>query len=347
MKKYWWLVIAILFATVFYLRTLDLSINYQEEKPNVDYALQDQGNIQLFFCPRENCEQAFVEFLNSAQKSIHCALYEINLPSVQQTLLEKQKVMDVKVVTDDDYFHEFNYSFVKKDSYGLMHNKFCIIDGVKFSSGSMNPTDNCAHKNNNNLLLVNSKVLAQNYEDEFQEMWNGTFKKGNPVQNPVVKLGNITIKNYFCPEDHCAQRVEDELKKAQQSIYFMTFSFTHDGIGNILLLKNLENISMKGVMETTQVTKDSEFLRLSQAGITVLKDGNKHNMHHKVFVIDQETVVTGSFNPTGGGDKSNDENVLIIRDPVLAKRYLEEFQYVWKEAVNKTGNESTSAFIFD
>lgn len=292
----------------------------------------DEGDIQVYFCPRDDCETALVNFLDSAQQSIHCAFFEVNLPSIQEKLVEKSKKMDVKIVTDNQYLKKFNHSFVKEDSWGLMHNKFCIIDNKKVSAGSMNPTNNCAHKNNNNLLLINSSVLAWNYEDEFQEMWNGTFKKGNKVLNPSLQIGNVFVKNYFCPEDECAEQVKEELKKAERSIQFMTFSFTHDGIANIILLKKLDNLTITGVMEARQISKYSEYDKLRYQNIDVLKDGNKNNMHHKVFIIDQETVITGSFNPTGGGDENNDENILIIKDKGIAKLYLDEFDRVYAEA---------------
>ncbi|MBW2972476.1 hypothetical protein KY359_05560, partial [Candidatus Woesearchaeota archaeon] len=63
-------------------------------------------------------------------------------------------------------------------------------------------------------------------------------------------------------------------------------------------------------------------------------DGNKANMHHKVFVIDNKTVVTGSFNPTSNADTKNDENVLIIHDPEVAQKFSEEWERVWEEAGN-------------
>ena len=292
--------------------------------------LQDSGNLSLYFCPREDCETQFVQFLDTAQHSLHCALYEIDLPSVQQKLLAKTQVIEVQVVTDDDYLQEFNHSFVKADSFGLMHNKFCIIDGEKVSTGSMNPTDNDAHKNNNNLLLISSKALAANYEDEFQEMWNGQFKKGNLVLNPQIRLGNINVENYFCPEDHCADEVKKELQQAKHSIDFMTFSFTHDGIGHILLLKSLENVTIRGVMEAKGMTKDSQYQVLHyQLGEMVVKDANPRNMHHKVFIIDNETVVTGSFNPTAGGNQRNDENILIIHEREIARRFADEFNRLY------------------
>lgn len=55
-------------------------------------------------------------------------------------------------------------------------------------------------------------------------------------------------------------------------------------------------------------------------------------MHHKVFIIDGKTVVTGSFNPTAGGNTRNDENILIIEDEEIAELFLEEFDKVRKEA---------------
>ena len=53
----------------------------------------------------------------------------------------------------------------------------------------MNPTDNDAHKNNNNVLFIDSQIIAQNYEDEFQELWAGTFKKGAPRKRTENKIG--------------------------------------------------------------------------------------------------------------------------------------------------------------
>ena len=296
-----------------------------------DPYLQDEGTIDLYFCPHQDCEEALVSFLDSAEHSIHCALFDIGLPAVQDTLLEKSKQLEVQVVTDNDYLKKFNHPFVKADSYGLMHNKFCVIDGIKISTGSMNPTNNDAHKNNNNLLLIESVLIAKNYEDEFQEMWQGNFKKGSPVENPKIKLNQIRVETYFCPEDACAEKVRAELQKAENSIHFMTFSFTHEGIANILLLKNLDGLDVQGIMEVRQISEHSQFNRLLQNGVDVRKDGNKNNLHHKVFIIDEKIVVTGSFNPSANGDQRNDENIIIIENEEIARKFVEEFERVYAE----------------
>ena len=293
---------------------------------------RDQGNISIFFCPQDNCSARLVQFINSAEETISCAFYDLGLEAVKEKLLEKEKEIQVRIVMDNDYIKKFNHSFVRTDSWGLMHNKFCIADGKKVFSGSFNPTDNGAYKNNNNMLIIESKVIAGNYQDEFEEMWSGIFKKGKPVSNPVVELSGTVVETYFCPEDRCAEQVKKELNKAVREIYFMTFSFTHDGIANILLIKHKEGVLVRGVMEARQISEHSKFAVLSYQQVDVLKDANPNSMHHKVFIVDNQTVVTGSFNPSKGGDERNDENLLIIHDEKIAAKYLDEFEKVYREA---------------
>ncbi len=48
--------------------------------------------------------------------------------------------------------------------------------------------------------------------------------------------------------------------------------------------------------------------------------------HNKVMVVDGETVITGSFNFTKAAEENNAENLLVIRDKKLAKRYAENWQ---------------------
>jgi len=112
----------------------------------------------------------------------------------------------------------------------------------------------------------------------------------------------------------------------------MTFSFTDKEIANIMLLKKLDNVSISGVMEARQVTKYSVYKLLKFQDVDVVKDGNKQNMHHKVFIVDNSTVITGSYNPTGNGNKGNDENVLIITDEKIAEKFMGEYELVREAA---------------
>lgn len=55
-------------------------------------------------------------------------------------------------------------------------------------------------------------------------------------------------------------------------------------------------------------------------------------MHHKVFILDRETVIFGSFNFTNSANDENDENIVIVKDPALAAQFAAEFAAVWREA---------------
>ncbi|MBR9683817.1 hypothetical protein GOV03_04735 [Candidatus Woesearchaeota archaeon] len=296
------------------------------EVPTVD----NSGSIAVYFCPQDDCAGKLVDFLDSAVESIDCAFYDLGLESVKDKLLEKHKEgVSVRVVIDNSHFDEFEYDFVKKDGWGLQHNKFCVVDNEKLFAGSMNPTENGAFKNDNNILFIENGALVENYLAEFEEMWGGEFKDGAKVLNPEVWIGDILIENYFCPEDSCAERVKEELNGATESIYFMTFSFTHNGIANVLLLKNLAGVDVKGVFENRGSGTEYSKFTVLEYQTDVIKDVNPNTMHHKVFIIDGKTVITGSMNPTKGGDEKNDENVLIIHDIGIAKLFLEEFEMVY------------------
>ncbi len=283
---------------------------------------------EVYFCPGENCSSVLEDKISDAEESVHCALYDLDLPELIEALEKKSKTLDVKLVVDNDNFEQVEHlSFARQDtSSQLSHNKFCVIDGQIVTTGSFNPTFNGNYRNNNNLAVFYSRYLAENYEDEFDELWGGVFGRGEDVRYPQIIINNKTMENYFCPEDRCAQQVIEEINNAKESIHFMTFSFTHDGIGDAIIQRSRsDGIEVKGVFEKTQNNAYNEYQKMLDAGMDVMWDHNPYKMHHKVFIIDNETVITGSFNPTKNGNENNDENMLIIHDKDIAKNFLEEF----------------------
>ncbi len=301
--------------------------------------LQDSGTLEVYFCPRDLCEEHLLGFLVQARVSIHCAFYNLNLDAVRKKLEQKAEeessAVEVQLVFDDSSSQQVSSSaFATRsdDSSALMHNKFCVVDGKKVLTGSMNPTAADAQKNFNNLLIIDAPLLAQNYEEEFQELWQGEFHGGEKTLNSHLRIGDVALENYFCPEDNCAARVLEELQKAERSIYFMVFSFTHQGIAHELLLQRQEMVQIQGIMDQQQAAQQhSVFPLLQYQGVDVLKEDFPVSLHHKVFIVDEKTVITSSFNPTKSGDSRNDENLLIIHDSEIAHLFLAEFHGLWKE----------------
>ena len=285
--------------------------NYVNEKVNMTPI--------IYFSSNTNLTEIMLEyFLNSNE--IKCAFYDLKSDIIKNELLKK----DAIVVIEDDNEHD---EFLSKYSYGKMHNKFCLLDNNLIITGSANPTKRGYEKNNNNIIVLQSKYLTKNYLDEFEELYNGIHGKGKHVESKNVLLNDhIDIQNLFCPEDFCKKTVLKELDKSKNSIYFMTFSFTDKDIADKLIQKNNNNITVFGLVEKNRKNMRYEkYNYLIESGVNVITDKNKYNMHHKVFIIDNEIVIAGSYNPSKSGDESNDENIVIIKDEAIARQYLDEF----------------------
>ncbi len=311
--------ILVLFAALamyaFYIQNNEKTITAQ----TVESPIDENSEVSIYFCPQDNCAGKMIEQINSANKTVHCAFFDLNINEVIDSL--KNSKAEVEVVIDGQNYVKLPFAKAENKT-PYMHNKFCIFDDKTVLTGSFNPTITDNDKNNNNVLIIKSAAIAKNYEAEFDELWNGIFGAGEKTKNP--KVGNI--ETYFCPEDWCTNHILEYLGNATSSIYFMTFSFTSDPIGDMLVKKKNEGVEIKGLFDKTQAGSEySEYEKLENASIKVMKDANPYLMHHKVFIIDNQTVITGSFNPSKNAEMYNDENVVIIKDRQIAERYVEEF----------------------
>lgn len=61
---------------------------------------------------------------------------------------------------------------------------------------------------------------------------------------------------------------------------------------------------------------------LVHSGIKTYNDASHAIAHNKVMIIDNQFIVTGSFNFSIAAEEANAENVLIMQDVDLAARFL-------------------------
>jgi phosphatidylserine/phosphatidylglycerophosphate/cardiolipin synthase-like enzyme len=157
---------------------------------------------------------------------------------------------------------------------------------------------------------------------------------GATAPYPPLTINGNQVEIYFSPDNGVTKQIVDLVGRAQDSIYFLAYSFTSDDIGAAIIRRAQEGVRVAGVMDADQVLSNqgTEYDKFMQAGLDVRKDGNEGLMHHKVIIIDQRIVITGSYNFTNSAETQNDENVVIIFSPVIAAKYLEEFQKVYKQA---------------
>ncbi|MDA3855922.1 MAG: phospholipase D-like domain-containing protein [Candidatus Woesearchaeota archaeon] len=355
-KKFLKLIIVVLLLILGYNNQSFISeINYYYEdtfedeifQQNIYYNLQEISDekIEVLFCPSNECYEIFETSFDNAKFEIKCAFYELDELNLSEILSEKSEDdVEISLIIDNDYLLEDSikelsntkvkvYSDVNRGTRynNYMHDKFCIIDDEILITGSTNPTTNGFFKNNNNLIVLNSKSLATNYENEFDQMSNNVFgdnKKSFLEFNNITIIENenkYIISSYMCPQDNCGDEIIDILNSAKEEIFFATFAITHNDISNKLIGKSIEGLNVSGLIEKRNFNlKGSDAKNLSSY-FTLYNDTSKGNMHHKFFVVDERIVITGSMNPSASGDDYNDENVLIIENERIAKLYKEEY----------------------
>ncbi len=288
-------------------------------------------------------DEALAEAIDAARISVDVAIYDLNLWSIRDALISAhRRGVDVRMVTDSDNMDEQEVQEIKQAGIevlgdrheSLMHDKFVVIDRLEVWTGSMNFTTGGGYTDNNNLIRLRSTKLAEDFTQEFEQMFLddhfGT-EKSSKTPNPTVIVNDSSIEIYFSPEDGTLEHILSAVNGAQESIYFLAYSFTSDELAQALIQRANAGVTVRGVFDKDQYHSNTgtEFDTLQGAGIDVWLDGNPRLMHHKVIIIDQQIVITGSYNFSNNAEHNNDENTLIIHNQDIAAQYLKEFQQIY------------------
>ena len=88
----------------------------------------------------------------------------------------------VRIITDDEKCEDKGSDVYRLWEAGLdvktdssvnhMHNKFAIIDNAIILTGSYNWTVSASSKNQENILIMESKIIVDRYNHEFTKLWN-------------------------------------------------------------------------------------------------------------------------------------------------------------------------------
>ena len=306
---------------------------------------------------QNSIEGRLIEKIDAAQNSIHIVSFEFDLTPVAEALIAaRQRGVDVRWVTDDEHGLEADGEpghgqFAMLEDSGievrsdtrsaLMHNKFWIFDGQTVWTGSTNITENGIFKQDNNTIVIQSTALAAIYEREFQEMWDGQFGPKSPSQlsEQAITLNGSFVQVVFTSEDGALeQAVIPAVKSAARSVRFLAFSFTDYPLAEAMIQRAQSGVDVAGVFERVGSDTDAAELKtLFCAQVPVRRDGNPSFLHHKVIVIDERIVITGSLNFSTNAEESNDENVIIIDNADIARLYMREFDRVWALASEPEG----------
>lgn len=142
-----------------------------------------------------------------------------------------------------------------------------------------------------------------------------------------------TAEVYFSPNGGCQDAVLSQLRAARRSIDAAVYSFTVNRIALVLDSAVERGVKVRVVMDRQQAASSHSVAALLAKKLPVRIGAGGGLMHDKFAVIDDSVCVTGSYNWSGAAEFKNDENLLVLVSPALAKAYEDRFETIWTYSV--------------
>lgn len=288
-----------------------------------------------------------------------------------KALSKALKGTNVEVIDNNGGLLEDGYG----DEKSIMHCKFGLFDVEDAEKASLittsaNWTAKDFNLNSNNLLVIQDFALVNAYLDEFEQMWGGKFNRDKDLskhKGEVFDIDGRKVELWMSPAADpfvsFQVRYLNLLSAAKKSIYFATFNFTLSRLGDELGTKFAQGLEVKGVANDGSWDINGSVF-LDMRGVEHLKGykaweqvpfenirhdaiEGKATMHDKYFVIDDEIVMTGAGNPTVSSVFTNDEDILIVHDPLLANEFKQNFYYQFRKFGGVTKDSKVEIVNFD
>ncbi len=134
------------------------------------------------------------------------------------------------------------------------------------------------------------------------------------------------------PGEEPLEAVLSSIGSAQRAIDLAIYNLNDPRIANALLRARENGVEVRVVMESDNLEKEIP-RRLLAAGIPIHGDEQSSLMHNKFMVVDGVELLTGSANFTENGLGSDNNYLVRVEDPRLAKVYRYEFNSMFESGI--------------
>lgn len=220
----------------------------------------------------------------------------------------------------------YNY-YVDKDFNNPLDDQCCIYDDneakellakVKAKSGRNSPEALLTEEG----LPMQNCTIEQNGSNSLYVINNtGAISNGfvMPKRTDVVGKWNEAFFN------NIADQIIKHLDEAQVSIHVAIAWFTNQRIADKLVEKYKEGLDVKVVFFKDH-TNCKFGVDIDNIPFKAIRGTRGGTMHNKFCVIDNQKVITGSYNCSENAENKNDENAAVVYDNDIASYYSVEFR---------------------
>jgi cardiolipin hydrolase len=144
--------------------------------------------------------------------------------------------------------------------------------------------------------------------------------------------GKVIYKAYFSPGNDCLNAIISAIDHTKSSLKVCVFTISDDRITDALLQAHRRGIKIKILTDNEKLFDfGSDIKQLAFANVEIRTDNTKNHMHHKFAIMDNQTILTGSYNWTRSAAMYNHENIIVSNSKELVQDFLVEFDKLWKE----------------
>lgn len=176
--------------------------------------------------------------------------------------------------------------------------------------------------------IANEHVNPTNYQFILEWVKVAT----SAIENPALIQSDILTQAFFSPGDTCRNVIIQQIERATKQLNICVFTISDDTITKSLLTAHKKGIRIKVITDNDKsLDEGSDIEEIARIGIDVRMDRTSNHMHHKFMVVDQQSLITGSYNWTRSAAQYNHENILLSREPGIIKSFTQEFNQLWNE----------------
>lgn len=134
------------------------------------------------------------------------------------------------------------------------------------------------------------------------------------------------------------ERILEEIGKVEKSIYILIPSLTNSKIFDELVVKANNGCSVNVLITDNRINEHSsiDFSRLQTGNsrVQIIENGDNALTDEMFFVIDHNTVITGSYNWNHISARSHANAVITMGDTLLTEQFITEFNRIRKKYIS-------------
>lgn len=285
---------------------------------------------------REEAKKEIISIISETKRSLLIHAYGLTDEDIIKEIAKAmERSVEIKIVADS----ERNYDLLKKYKIpyaiwrgsGLHHIKVILSDHTRMFTGTGNFTTQGLLTDYDGYL---SFRFSESMGKEFELLINEKYSY------PLLSWNDFYFYNSPKNGRQIQKRILDEVRNAKRKIQFLIYAHSDPILSYELIRASKRGVFVEGIYDRP-ISDQGKILAtlLPQTGSRIYEDENEDRIddgifglgglnHHKTIIIDDEILLSGSFNFSLNARDSNRELFYETKNAKIIEEFAKEFHRV-------------------